>query len=262
MNMLLMRTIIFTIAVIITTNFELCFCGCARAEYDINGECCPMCAPGNHVYWHCTIDTSTTCVPCPASTYTDEPNGLTKCFSCTVCDTVQHLKVKKACTRSADTICEPQEGFHCIKLNKGSCTLALEHTKCKPGQYIKQSGTALTDTVCAGCIDGTYSNGSLKACLPHSKCETMGLTEIKAGTSSSDAECETSVGLIVGVTIAVLAVVAVVAVAAVKLACIIYRKHKARRSKNPGVCRTPQQAAEDDESVSEYLTSSLFQIEL
>lgn len=57
----------------------------------------------------------------------------------------------------------------------------------------------------------------------------MGLTEIKAGTSSSDAECEkvTSVGLIVVVTITLL--VAVVAVAAVKLACI--RKHKARRSK-------------------------------
>lgn len=45
--MLLLRTIISTIAVIIATNFELCFCGCARAEYMlINGECCPMCAPG------------------------------------------------------------------------------------------------------------------------------------------------------------------------------------------------------------------------
>lgn len=60
--------------------------------------------------------------------------------------TVQHLKVKKACTRSADTICEPQEGFHCIKLNKESCTLALEHTECKPGQYIKQSGKCIQYT--------------------------------------------------------------------------------------------------------------------
>ncbi|XP_016085870.1 tumor necrosis factor receptor superfamily member 14 isoform X1 [Sinocyclocheilus grahami] len=244
MDMLLLRTIISTIAAIIATNFELCFCGCARAEYDIDGECCPMCAPGNRVYWHCTIDTSTTCVPCPVSTYTDESSGLTKCFSCTVCDTVQHLKLKKACTRSADTICEPKEGFHCIKLNKDSCALAVEHTECKPGQYIKQTGTPFTDTVCAGCTDGTYSNGSLMACLPHSKCETMGLTEIKAGTTSSNAECEkvTSVGLIVGVTITVL-----VAVAVTLLACIIYRKHKARHS-NESVCYTPQQATEDDES--------------
>ncbi|XP_052460400.1 tumor necrosis factor receptor superfamily member 14-like isoform X1 [Carassius gibelio] len=246
MDMFLLRITISTIAIIIATNFELCFCGCARAEYEIKGECCPMCAPGNHVYWHCTIDTSTTCVPCPESTYTDEPNGLTKCFSCTVCDTVQHLKVKKACTRSADTICEPQEGFYCIKLNKDACALAVEHTECEPGQYIKQTGTAFTDTVCAGCTDGTYSNGSLTACLPHTKCDTKGLTEIKAGTSSSDAECEkaNSVGLIVGVTTVLVAVVAV----AIISAYIIYRKHKARRSKKSGECRTPQEATEDDET--------------
>ncbi|XP_026121516.1 tumor necrosis factor receptor superfamily member 5-like, partial [Carassius auratus] len=138
---------------------------------------------------------------------------------------------------------------------KASCALAVEHTECKPGQYIKQTGTAFTDTVCAGCTDGTYSNGSLTACLPHSKCETMGLTEMKPGTSSSDAECEkvTSVGLIVGVTIVLVAVVTV----AIISAYIIYRKHKASRSKKSGECRTPREATEDDETVSEYLNSSL-----
>lgn len=35
-----------TVAITIAANLGLCFCGCARAEYDINGECCPMCAPG------------------------------------------------------------------------------------------------------------------------------------------------------------------------------------------------------------------------
>ncbi|KAF4107831.1 hypothetical protein G5714_012195 [Onychostoma macrolepis] len=103
---------------------------------------------------------------------------------------VYRLKVRKDCTHSADTTCEPQEGFHCIKLNKDSCALAVEHSACNPGQYIKQTGRAFSDTVCADCTDGTYSDGSLMACLPHSKCETMGLTEVKAGTTSSDAECE------------------------------------------------------------------------
>lgn len=46
MDMLLLRTIISTVGIVIAANFELCFCGCARAEYEINGECCPMCAPG------------------------------------------------------------------------------------------------------------------------------------------------------------------------------------------------------------------------
>ncbi|XP_043102872.1 tumor necrosis factor receptor superfamily member 14-like [Puntigrus tetrazona] len=224
MDILSLRTIISTIAVIIAVSFKLGFCGCAHAEYDVNGECCPMCAPGNRVYWHCTVDTSTTCIPCSTSTYTDEPNRLTTCFPCTVCDTAQHLKVKKACTRSADTICEPLEGSHCITLYKDSCSLAVGHNECKPGQYIKQTGTAFTDTICADCSDGTYSNGSLMACLSHSKCEAMGLREIKAGTASSDAECDKvtwSVGVVVGVTITVLVVVIVPL-----LVWIICRKHK------------------------------------
>lgn len=41
---------------------------------------------GNRVYSHCTEDANTTCVPCPESTYIDEPNGFIKCFPCTVCD--------------------------------------------------------------------------------------------------------------------------------------------------------------------------------
>lgn len=36
----------FIIAATFLLNIELCLCACARAEYEINGECCPMCAPG------------------------------------------------------------------------------------------------------------------------------------------------------------------------------------------------------------------------
>ncbi|XP_056319679.1 tumor necrosis factor receptor superfamily member 14 isoform X2 [Danio aesculapii] len=242
--MLFLRTITSTVAVLIAANFELCFCGCARAEYEINGECCPMCAPGNRVYWHCTVDTSTTCVPCLASTFTDEPNGFTKCFPCTVCATVKGLKIHKSCIRSGDTLCEPQEGFHCIKQNKGSCELAVEHSKCQPGQYIEHTGTAISDTVCVDCTVGSYSNGSVMSCLPHLKCEMMGLKEKKAGTTSSDAECEkvTSVGFIVLVTIAVLVVAVIVAA----LFYIKYRKRKPQRS-NKNVEYRSQQPSEDDD---------------
>ncbi len=46
MDMLLLRTIISSVAIIIAANLGLCVCGCDRAEYEIDGECCPMCAPG------------------------------------------------------------------------------------------------------------------------------------------------------------------------------------------------------------------------
>ncbi|XP_077080518.1 tumor necrosis factor receptor superfamily member 14-like isoform X2 [Siphateles boraxobius] len=158
---------ILSIAAVVTLNFELCFSACARAEYEFNGECCPMCVPGTRVYWHCTEDTSTTCFPCPALTYTDEPNGLTACFPCSLCNA--GLRVKRSCTRSADTVCEPLVGFYCIEQNKGSCRFALKHSECQPGQYIRQAGTAFTDTDCGNCAEGTYSNGYFNTCQPHSK---------------------------------------------------------------------------------------------
>ncbi|XP_036435344.1 tumor necrosis factor receptor superfamily member 14-like [Colossoma macropomum] len=222
---------IFLIAAIFSMNFEFCLCGCARAEYEMeNGECCPMCAPGNRVYRHCTEDTSTTCVPCLDSTFIDAPNGLRDCFSCTVCDPNQGLRVKTSCTRSSDAVCEPLDGHYCTDQHRGTCIHALKHKKCSPGQYIKHKGTASKDTECAECSDGTFSNGSLQICQPHSKCEDLGLTEIKAGTLSSDAECgkKTPVGLIAGIIVSVLIVAIPVAVAA-----IIFLKFK---------CRTAQRA--------------------
>ncbi|XP_016322326.1 tumor necrosis factor receptor superfamily member 5-like isoform X3 [Sinocyclocheilus anshuiensis] len=211
-----------------TLNFKQCFSACARAEYEIHGECCPMCAPGNHVYWHCTVDTSTTCIPCPASTYIDEPNGLDKCFPCSVCDAGLGLRIKKTCTRSADTICEPLEGFYCTERKKYSCRFAVKHSECYPGQYVKQTGTAFTDTVCGNCMEGTYSNGSFTACRPHSNCEIKGLKEIKPGTISSDVECGKSVpiAIIVGVVVGVIVGVLVTAVG-IKIYCKVKQKRQA-----------------------------------
>ncbi|KAA0714107.1 hypothetical protein E1301_Tti022795 [Triplophysa tibetana] len=102
-------------------------------------------------------------------------------------------------------LCVMQEGFYCIDKNKYSCTLAVKHIECRPGQYIKQAGTAYTDTACAKCSDGFYSDGTLLACQPHSKCSIKGLIEIKAGTTSTDVECGKSspVGLVIGVTVGV-----------------------------------------------------------
>ncbi|XP_053359761.1 tumor necrosis factor receptor superfamily member 14-like [Clarias gariepinus] len=202
----------FIIAAIFFLNFELFCCLCGRAEYETNGECCPMCSPGNRVYRHCAKFTSTTCMPCIDSTYTDEPNGLLKCISCTVCNMGAGLRVKTPCTRISNTICEPLEEFYCIDEDKGSCRQAVEHTKCKPGQYIKQKGTAVSDVECAVCSDGTYSNGSLQICQLYTKCEDLGLEEKTKGTNSFDVECgpKTPVALITILIVIVVAIVLVI----------------------------------------------------
>ncbi|XP_047656287.1 tumor necrosis factor receptor superfamily member 14-like isoform X2 [Tachysurus fulvidraco] len=208
---------IFIFAAIFLLNIDLCFCACARAEYEINKECCPMCAPGSHVYRHCTEFVSTTCVPCVDS-FTSEPNGLLQCFSCAVCDTGQGIQVKTACTRISDTVCEPLEGLYCTNYEKGSCTQAVEHTQCRPGQYIKQKGTARDDAECAECKNGTYSDGSVEMCKLHTKCEDLGLEEIKPGTTISDVECGNKINLIqvVGIIVGIIVFIVVAVVVVLK----------------------------------------------
>ncbi|KAK3565860.1 hypothetical protein QTP86_017719 [Hemibagrus guttatus] len=86
-----------------------------------------------------------------------------------MCSTVNGLRVKTKCTWTSDTVCEPLEGFYCTDEHRGSCRYAMEHKKCSPGEYIKQKGTAVNDTDCAVCENGTYSNGSFQICKRHRK---------------------------------------------------------------------------------------------
>ncbi|KAK2841297.1 hypothetical protein Q7C36_012876 [Tachysurus vachellii] len=209
----------FIITTVFFSNIELYICTCARAEYEINGACCPMCPPGSRVFRYCTENSSTTCKPCFGLTFTDESNSFPRCISCKPCDAGQGLRIKTACTRTSDTVCEPLEGFYCTDEYSVSCRYAVEHTKCSPGQYIKQKGTALKDAECAVCADGTYSNGSLQICKPHSQCEDFGLIEITKGTNSLDAECgkKRPVALIAGVSLVIVVVLAVLLIAIVRM---------------------------------------------
>ncbi|KAG5268320.1 hypothetical protein AALO_G00211280 [Alosa alosa] len=138
---------------------------CGTDEYLTDQHmCCPLCEPGSYVLWQCDKSSLTACAPCPPSTYTDEPNGLLQCTACTVCDLKVGLKVKKTCSPTSDTLCEPIEGHWCTDPIKDGCRGAVEHTKCLSGQYIRQRGTASSDTACEACKHGRLSNGSLTSC--------------------------------------------------------------------------------------------------
>ncbi|XP_060788241.1 tumor necrosis factor receptor superfamily member 14-like isoform X2 [Neoarius graeffei] len=200
---------------------------------------CVSTSTGSRVYRHCTEFISTTCVPCVDLTFTSEPNGLLNCLSCTVCDPGQGLRVKAACTQTSDTVCEPQEGFYCTNDEKGSCTQAVEHTKCSPGQYIRQKGTASKDAECAGCKNGTYSDGSLEMCKQHTKCEDLGLIEIKPGTTTSDVKCgqKVQVALIVIIIVCIVVVLTLVG---------LYLRMKCKCNRN--IVRNPETETDPDEN--------------
>ncbi|XP_076120834.1 tumor necrosis factor receptor superfamily member 14-like isoform X1 [Alosa pseudoharengus] len=197
------------IAVILLLTVSGVSTGCGRAEY-LEGEwCCPMCGPGYYVRRHCTDFTSTTCVPCLSSSYTDAPNGLESCRSCTVCDSTSGLRVKRACSSTSDTLCEPLEGHYCTDPIKDGCRKAVEHTKCSPGQYIKQLGTSSSDTVCGDCVGDSYSDGSFTSCRPHTQCELLGLDVLRKGSTSSDTECAERINT-VAIVVSLVAVIVLI----------------------------------------------------
>uniref|UniRef100_A0A096MHC2 Tumor necrosis factor receptor superfamily member 5-like n=1 Tax=Poecilia formosa TaxID=48698 RepID=A0A096MHC2_POEFO len=113
------------------------------------------------------------------------------------------LKEKLGCQLNADTVCEPMEGFYCTDLKSEGCAAAQKHRRCEPGQFISKMGTASNDTKCSECSSGSFSNGTMLSCQPHTECEKENLQLIKAGTSSTDAECgeksSNTTGIVIGV---------------------------------------------------------------
>uniref|UniRef100_A0A8C6UBR8 TNFR-Cys domain-containing protein n=1 Tax=Neogobius melanostomus TaxID=47308 RepID=A0A8C6UBR8_9GOBI len=172
---------------------------CHRAEYQRGQECCPMCPPGARVNEHCTDFRSTSCLPCDEGTYMDNPTGMTQCFSCQkICAPGAGLKVKTKCSTISNTVCEAQEGHFCEQQSEGSCVSARKHRRCEPGEFIPSA-----DTVCSPCDEGTFSNGTLSKCQPHTQCEQMDKVTITAGTMFSDAECgeRNNTPLVIGILV-------------------------------------------------------------
>ncbi|XP_066547463.1 tumor necrosis factor receptor superfamily member 14-like [Amia ocellicauda] len=200
--------------------------GCGRAEYSINGECCPMCPPGNRVNRHCTDFSSTSCIPCVHETFTDQPNGLDKCRPCSVCDAGLGLETLRRCTSSSDALCTCVNGYYCEEPNKEGCKLCQKHSTCKPGQFIKHNGSYWTDTVCADCPANTFSDGISVSCQRHTDCELLGQITKKSGTSSSDTECEEKpdrTGLIAGIIVVL--VIATVGVTGI----VVFVRHREKK---------------------------------
>uniref|UniRef100_A0A3P9MR36 TNFR-Cys domain-containing protein n=1 Tax=Oryzias latipes TaxID=8090 RepID=A0A3P9MR36_ORYLA len=201
-----------------------CWCrilSCHQTEYEISGECCPLCPPGSRVQSHCTEFRSTSCMPCTEGTYNENSNGQQYCTPCSPCDSVSGLTVKHGCTLTSDSVCEPLDGFFCVDPSSKSCSAAQKHSSCEKGQYISQRGTASTDTECSDCSSGTFSDGTGESCQPHRQCEAENLQLTEAGTSSTDAQCGEQRQDVSAVVIGVLvpAVVLVVTAAVVVLLC-------------------------------------------
>ncbi|CAJ1055142.1 tumor necrosis factor receptor superfamily member 14-like [Xyrichtys novacula] len=162
---------------------------CSWTEYQVGNKCCVMCGEGQHVKTNCKEGISTSCKPCTEGTYMNKRNGLRYCFPCTKCEEDSGLRIKRACTRTSDSVCEPVDGFYCSESGENGCLFAQKHSVCKPGHFISQNGSSVSDTVCSPCSAGSFSDGMFSSCRPHTKCEDLDLLLLEPGTESADAQC-------------------------------------------------------------------------
>uniref|UniRef100_UPI0037E73A00 tumor necrosis factor receptor superfamily member 5-like n=1 Tax=Semicossyphus pulcher TaxID=241346 RepID=UPI0037E73A00 len=144
---------------------------------------------GGRVHKDCTEMKSTWCVPCTAGTFMNQPTSHRQCYTCRKCDAGSGVRIKTSCTQTSDTVCETLEGFYCTDSAEDSCAAAQRHTRCRPGQYIRQRGTSQRDTERSACSDGTFSDGTFTSCRPHTQCGSKNLELLKPGTVSADAQC-------------------------------------------------------------------------
>ncbi|XP_027869504.1 tumor necrosis factor receptor superfamily member 5-like isoform X1 [Xiphophorus couchianus] len=216
----------FVLLMILMRDFRVDSITCHQTEYKMGEECCPMCPIGKRVKADCTEFENTFCSPCTDGTFMDQPNGLKRCNPCSTCDSGAGLKEKQQCVITADTVCEPMEGFYCTDLKSGGCSVAQKHRSCEPGHYISRMGTASTDTECSECSSGSFSDGTMLSCQPHTQCENENLQLIKAGTASTDAECGEKSSNITGIVISVLFLVVFLLVAATIVVVVLWKTEK------------------------------------
>lgn len=185
---------------------------CGPSEYLLETFCCPKCPQGKRVKTHCTLTRSTSCTGCLEGTFMDEDTGREECFPCTNCGQDSKLKDKIRCTTTSNSVCEPLEGAYCVDFRDGGCARAQTHSSCKPGQHISERGTMNRDTLCSDCRSGTFSNGTLTSCLPHTDCRSLDRKQVKPGSLVADAVCagqgfnNPNKGIIVGLLVVVLLV--------------------------------------------------------
>uniref|UniRef100_A0A3P9A0W5 TNFR-Cys domain-containing protein n=1 Tax=Esox lucius TaxID=8010 RepID=A0A3P9A0W5_ESOLU len=134
--------------------------------YQYTNNILTYCSTGDSVSENCREYRRPPCVSCFNSNFFERSVHLL-CIPCTQCDPGFGLRVKHPCRPSSDTVCEPLEGFYCTDPTKDGCKSAQRHSRCKPGQYIRQNGTTSKDTVCVDCTGDTYSDGSFTSCQPH-----------------------------------------------------------------------------------------------
>ncbi|XP_038567059.1 tumor necrosis factor receptor superfamily member 5 [Micropterus salmoides] len=162
---------------------------CTKEQFNSkDGRCCDQCHAGSYMVAECSGTTKTKCAECGRKGYTATKNHLSNCRQCKICSPTNNQRTVKDCTTKEDTVCECVTGFYCSNVD---CDHCLQVKDCPMGEGVKMKATRTNNTVCALCIEGTYSNVTdfNSPCQTHTRCEDIGRVLKTPGTRTSDAIC-------------------------------------------------------------------------
>ncbi|XP_068681672.1 uncharacterized protein [Montipora foliosa] len=112
------------------------------------------------------ITKSGNCQPCPNGTYSDRINS-TRCYQCDICRG-RHNIPTKPCSSTTNSICSCKPGHYF----QDSVLYCSKCRTCGIGRGVKKNCTRNSNTVCAPCGKGTYSDSKdLSRCKPCTKCK-------------------------------------------------------------------------------------------
>ncbi|XP_053705964.1 tumor necrosis factor receptor superfamily member 14-like isoform X1 [Synchiropus splendidus] len=221
---------------------------CPSGQYvvptDDGDKCCQMCRPGNRTKPECTALQSTFCAVCGDGTYMDKYTARKQCHQCLNCTKGTGLRRIRSCKFDRNTMCEPLEGFLCVRGSVDRCVAAQQHSTCAPGQYISTAGTSSTDTVCGDCREGTFSDGTFMSCQNHTQCSW----HLKQGTNYADSVCLEGLtaaewtGLVIGILLLLM------------LSCvlvILIRKHRCQKVRRTAIPADDENKEELKEIITE-----------
>ncbi|XP_040900213.1 tumor necrosis factor receptor superfamily member 5 isoform X2 [Toxotes jaculatrix] len=161
---------------------------CSKDSYSKDGRCCDRCPAGTYAQAECDGEKPTVCAKCPDGFYTATKNHLNKCQVCRECSSHNNQRKAKECSATENTVCECKSGLYC---SNDQCDHCQPVTPCSVGVGVKNPANRTSDTKCAPCEEGTYSNVTdfLSPCKPHTRCEVLGRTLKVHGTKTTNAVC-------------------------------------------------------------------------
>ncbi|XP_018414541.1 PREDICTED: tumor necrosis factor receptor superfamily member 5 [Nanorana parkeri] len=161
---------------------------CSSTEqYEKYGKCCSLCRPGQRLHTECTERSETMCAICLNGEYQDKWSREKECLPHQYCDKNLGFQKISEGTQKQNVECVCQDGKHC---SSTECETCVFNTLCAPGYGVTRKAEKYSDTECAVCPYGTFSNSTsdTEPCKDWQRC-TSSQEESHPGSTNTDVAC-------------------------------------------------------------------------